>query len=767
MSISTRLQWRSTGVGLIDADDVDIDSFRLPTLIGRDREVGEIRNLIDDPRVSLLTLTGPAGVGKSRIVQEALTIGEFQTGHVTTIDVAEANTRADVWNAVSAAVSCEIDCAAEVVDVLAVAIGAARTILVMDNCDRVSAAIAHDVSRLLGRCPNLLIVGTSRVVFNLHREYVVNVRPLQTRSESGPSRPASSPAAQVLLAGIDSRYRNSAPNRLILDEIAHEVDGVPLALELAANTINRIGSARTLQLIRSGEGLAPLPFLDVPARHRCLDDAIDWGMHLDSDTIDVLLHLSLCESAVEPDTVSNLVDMDESLVSGTLATLIDHSLVQRGVTDAGQPSYRLLAPTRTYCHHLLNSDRSRGDRIRREHVDRSCESALATVRDLRAPDRRSAALDDAEQRVGDFAATVDRLIEMGHAQRAVELAESLEDVWIRFGYLSRIERMLSAVVDNPPAPTESLDPALPHAGELLGKWALQSGRSRRTIEVLTNAAAGYDRIGDAVGACRVAAGLGIASLEVGRHDLAREHLKRALRRSDRGSEPRSEVVDLYLAALAISGSADRNDSTLSDIDERMLRLDADADRLRAHNTVARTHLGAGDACRALEQYRRALRIPSTGSHVLETLTAVAGCAAAYAEAGPDFGESASILFGAVHYIGTARALPQPERNCTDDGKPAHLIRPETAWELRDVVAYALSGPAIPAPAVSALDALTTRQREIALLVADGLTNRMIASKLGIAEWTVINHLRQVMSRLDCPSRLHVALVVKGETESGE
>lgn len=58
-----------------------------------------------------------------------------------------------------------------------------------------------------------------------------------------------------------------------------------------------------------------------------------------------------------------------------------------------------------------------------------------------------------------------------------------------------------------------------------------------------------------------------------------------------------------------------------------------------------------------------------------------------------------------------------------------------------------------------LDTLTDRQREIAVLVSTGMTNRMIATRLGISEWTVVNHLRQVMLKLHCPSRLHVALVV--------
>lgn len=66
---------------------------------------------------------------------------------------------------------------------------------------------------------------------------------------------------------------------------------------------------------------------------------------------------------------------------------------------------------------------------------------------------------------------------------------------------------------------------------------------------------------------------------------------------------------------------------------------------------------------------------------------------------------------------------------------------------------------------TSLEALTGRQREVAVLVATGMTNRMIANRLGIAEWTVVNHLRQVMTRLKCPSRLHVALMVERESHA--
>ncbi|AFU04593.1 ATP-binding protein [Nocardia brasiliensis] len=768
MPSSTNLQWPAAGLGLITDDDADIDSVRLPGLVGRDKEVNEIRCLMNDPRVRLLTLTGPAGVGKSRVAQEALALSEFRTATATTVDLAEASNRREVWREVHAAFGFgsgdnESADAERILASLEADLGPDRTILLLDNCDLVSGSIARDVSRLLQRCPNLLVVATSRVVLNLQREYVVSVRPLRTRSESGPYRPASSAAAQLLLASIDSRYRSSAANRLVLDEIAHELDGVPLALELAAITINRIGSAQTLKLIRSGEGLTPLPFVDIPLRHRSLHDAVAWGIdRLDESTVDVLLHLSLCESAVDPDTVSLMVDLEETFIGGTLTTLIGHSLLQRTVTDAGHPSYELIATVRAYCHRLLRTDRVRGDRIRRNHADRLCELAFRLADELGRPDRRAAALQLAEQRVRDFRATVARLIELGRAERAVEVAALLEDVWVHSGCLPELERTLLRFLDTPAGRPEATDPAVPRAMELLGDWALRSGRSGRAVDLFTRAAAAYHRAADDAGAYRATVRLGAAQLVAGQPAQAREQLMRALRKPNKGGE--RELAEIYLEVLALGDPIGQRDEDWATIQHRVQRLGSDADRMRMLNALANTQLGADTAHRALELFRSALRIPRSGQHVLETLVAVEGCASAYRMADAEFGESAAMLFGAVHHLRNAYAIPLPDDIGSENARAAHLIRPETAGNLRDIVDRALSGPAIPAGSGSPLASLTKRQREIALLVADGMTNRMIASQLGIAEWTVINHLRLVMSKLECPSRLHVALVVKGEQD---
>ncbi|MGY2062157.1 hypothetical protein ACW9HQ_45380, partial [Nocardia gipuzkoensis] len=208
----------------------------------------------------------------------------------------------------------------------------------------------------------------------------------------------------------------------------------------------------------------------------------------------------------------------EAFVGATLTTLLDHSLLQRTVTEAGQPGYELIATVRAYCRGLLDSDRERGERIRRNHADRFAELALRIARELDRPERRATALTVAEQHAADLRATVGRLLELGQARRAVRIAGLLEDVWIRSGRLTELERTFARYLEGSGGADQV------EVLELLGQWALRSGRARRAGELFARAARACDRGGDAAAATRIAAWTGMAQLEAGRFDSARAQL---------------------------------------------------------------------------------------------------------------------------------------------------------------------------------------------------------------------------------------------------
>lgn len=767
-----------------DARPTLAGTYRLPTIVGRAAELAELGRLLVDPRVRLLTLTGTAGVGKTRLAREALSDSAFHGCLDAMIDLGECADRASAWNAVLATASNRplapaypaLD-PAEALAVLASRIGTCRAILLLDNCDRVVAQISTDVAWLLEHCRHLVVVATSRVPLNLYRECVLCVRPLRTDCGGGDYYPGSSPAAQLLLDSIDSHYRGSAAvaDRLVLDEIARELGGVALAIELAAGSISRIGPARTLHRIKAGVDLKSPCFVDVPARHRTLHAAVEWGLgDVDSALLDLLLRLSLCESVIDTDVACLVTGSAEEETATALAELVQRSLLDHTASGAHGHGYRLFATVRAYCRQVLGADPARAKAIREDHVDR-----LARLAEIIGPrfdqrEHRAAALAAAGKRIVDFLAAVHYLIDTGQPERAVRLAANLESAWIQHGYQSELETVLAKALKMSDRGTLAPGVTAPLCLEVLGLWAGRSGRLRRAVDLLTSSVAAYRRFDMHIDAARVAVVLSVALTAVGDRTAARAELRLASRHVDELGGPWPGRLHGSVTLLQIPYPPTRDADVWAQMRDRVRQLDSTA-RLIGLNTLARTQIGPLTADRAQSLYRENLDDDDLGTHVLQAIIALEGCARAYDAAGVEYAEPTVTLTLAARQLRAAHGIPQlgqgdpapretEHRNALGENKFREIMRAAGEMTLADAVAYACAAPILPNPDDSSLAALTNRQREIARLVATGMTNRMIATQLGISEWTVVNHVRQVMLKLDCPSRLHVALLVERDSQ---
>ncbi|WP_170160099.1 ATP-binding protein [Nocardia tenerifensis] len=759
-------------------------TYRLPTLVGREAELAEVGRLLVDPRVRLLTLTGTAGVGKSRIAREVLSDTAFRQEITVTADLAECADRTDAWNTVLERASRRpLDAAPERLPAvealarLAEAIGARRAILLLDNCDRVVRGISTDVPRLLEHCPNLVIVATSRVPFHLYRECVLCVRPLRTGGDTGDYYPGSAPAAQLLLDSIDSHYRGAAAvaDRLVLDEIARELDGVPLAIELAAGSIARIGPVRTLRRLEAGADLRSSSYVDVPARHRTLHGAVEWGLDdVAPEVLELLLRLSLYESLIDTDIACLAAGTTEEDAATAMADLVQRSMLDHVSSGPHGHGYRLFATVRAYCRRVLAADPARARTLRDEHVDRLCLFAERMGPRFDQREHRAAALDATGKQIVDFLSAVHYLIDTGRPERAVRLAAALESAWIQFGYQSELESVLAKVLKMSDRSTLSPGVTAPLCLEVLGIWAGRSGRLRRAVDLLTSSADAYRRFDRHVDAARVAVVLVAVLVAVGERTAAAEQFAIATKYADELSGPWPGRLQVSRMLLRIPNPPTRDGEVLAKLRDRARWLDSTA-RLIGRNILAYTQIGPSTADRAQALYRENLADADLETQVLPVIIALEGCAAAYDAAGVEFAEPTLTLLLAARQLRAAHGIPQlgvddrvpreaEHRSAIGENKFRQIMRRAGEMTLAEAVAYASAGPTLPNPDESPLSALTNRQREIALLVATGMTNRMIATQLGISEWTVVNHVRQVMLKLGCPSRLHVALLVERDAQ---
>lgn len=726
------------------------ESYRIPALMERHSQLADIRRLIADPRIRLLTLTGIAGVGKSRLAATALESTESRT---VTVDLADVTDRSAAWDAVSTALDENLG---------------DDPILLLDNCDRFTGELAGDISALLSRCPDLTIVATSRRAFDLYQECLIKVYPLSCEVPPGEDL---SPAARLVLNSLDTRNRgvSAAVDRPTLEAIVSTLGGVPMALELAATSIGRIGASRTLDRLISGIPLLPSPFVDTPQRHRTIRDCMAWSLSdLDETAVELLLHISISDVLTDLEEVLLLSGGRKELIADRLSALVNRSLLDQKAADNGHYTYSLSGLTRTFCRQMLYDDPPRRDRIRRARANGLYHLAAEIGRLLDEPGQRPTAMLLVDRWLADMIATIHYLIDGGASGRAVHMLSTLEDVWIDRGRMSEAEEIVNAILRT----ADSDDSIAAQCRELLGRWALRSARFRDAVALLTLAAEGTPPV-DPDFEYRLAHHLGEAHRETRDYARAREQLSCALQSSYAAPVRVRTALELARSMVDLSEPPLRED--WSSIRDRATELPHRRDRLTILNALGRTLLRARAPHRALEAFHLVLRTPDPAENLLEMVTALEGCARAYHIAGAEYSEQIQRLSAAAHWIRDTYDLPQltdhtpgPIEGDAESGVDTDdpiISRIGAVLDVDEAIAYALSTPLLStADLDSPVSRLTKRQLEIAHLVAEGMTNRMIATRLGIAEWTVVNHLRQVMTKLDCPSRLHVALVIERESQ---
>ena len=406
--------------------------FRLTRLIGRERELEEVLGLLEQPDGRLVTVVGPGGVGKTRLAAEVGALsaarGPRDSYFVNLSDVEDA---ALLLPTIAACVGLQ-PAPSGLVPRLARRLGEGRALLVLDTLEHLLDA-APEIGELLVACPGLTVLATSRAAMHIRGEHEVPLQPLAVES-SGSAENEIAPAVALFLeraAAVSPSFALTSATLPIVAEICARLDGLPLAIELAAARIkymplDDLHANLDHRLDRLVDGPR-----DAPRRHQTMRAALDWSYALlDGPGLRLFRSLSAFRGTFEHEAalaVFGDAPDDSEYVVMSLSALVNASLVQLERGQSGHGRYRLLDLVRDYAQERAEAAGD-FDTLRRRHLRHFLEIAERAEAGLRGADQQEwyARLLDDE---ANFRAALTFALDLGEAELALRLAGALWMFW--------------------------------------------------------------------------------------------------------------------------------------------------------------------------------------------------------------------------------------------------------------------------------------------------------------------------------------------------
>ena len=755
------------------------------SLIGRERDIATLAELVPAHPGRLVTLTGIGGGGKTRL---ALAVaGELRgifADDVWLIELAPLVDPALVPMAVAAVLDIpEVD-GVPVLERLAVALHSRRMLLVLDNCEHLIDACAELGERLLAACPDVSILATSREPLQLacERQWRVPALSAPGLDEAvSLATLADYPAVRLFVAraqAVVPEFGLTEANAGAVAQVCTRLDGIPLALELAAARVRVLPVAQILERLDDALRLLTEGSRAAPTRQQTLRATLDWSYELltaPEQAVFRRLAVFLGGCALEAaEAVCAGGDLDPAEVLDLLTRLVDKSLVL--VEEAGGAArFRLLEPVRQYAQQRLAAS-GEADAARAHHT--VCYLALAerAVPELRGP-AQVAWLHRLDGEHDNLRAALRWAEAYGDAETAARLAIALAPFWEGRGYLSEGRRWLKSLLAVAAAGTipaaararamvgagrlahwqtdlddaaalfeESLALAREQGDDLaiaeslvwLGTVYRQQGSLARGAELLSESLALYQAIGDRAGIAWALLNLGVTVRFQGDVARAAALLEESLARYRELGDVRFIAITLTMLGFAVLQQGDSG-SAAALIREGLAGHQAVGDRAflvfglmdlaavlvaQGQAVLAARLLGATTALRET----LSAPLPPVSRRTHESVVVAVRTQLREAD------------FTAAWAAGRALTLDQAVTEALAAGPPA---TPSHA-------------PAAAIPPEYPGERLTRREREVARLLAQGYTDRQIAAALTIAVGTVGVHVHHILAKLGLHSRWQVA-----------
>ena len=417
--------------------------FSLPTpptaLVGREREEAAITHLLLYGPARLLTLTGPGGVGKTRLAAAvARTVQSTFADGTVFVDLSGLYDSALVGVTIAQALRLREDGAQDVRAQLVAFLGARRLLLILDNFEQVVDA-APFVAELVATAPRLSVLVTSRTALQVRAEQQFRVPPLSIPAVAGQTYEeiAGSAAVQLFVArarAVQPRFQLDAANSAAVAEICRRLDGLPLALELAAARIALLPPTALLRRLEQRLPLLTTGARDLPTRQRTLRTAIDWSYSLlDAAEQQLFARLGAFVGGASFEAVAAVCDPDGALdVLDGLTSLSDKSLLAQA-GDSADPRVTMLETLREYARERLAASGEITE-TRRAHAMYFMEQAEASLSAFKT--HEAAWLQRWEREHDNVRAALSWAHECGETEMGLRLAAIVWRFWYVRGYLS-------------------------------------------------------------------------------------------------------------------------------------------------------------------------------------------------------------------------------------------------------------------------------------------------------------------------------------------
>jgi non-specific serine/threonine protein kinase len=760
-------------------------------LIGRETQLGQLRARLLDQNARLLTLTGTGGSGKTRLALHLASqlVDEFTDG-IWLAEIAPLGEATTVAQTVASLFQIEGKPGHELLEILTKALAKRKLLLVLDNCEHLVDACAELCEGLLGECPDVRILATSRELLRVSGESAWRVSPLRVPDITHPlptDELARVPSVQLFLERAQAArpdFQLDDANAGAVAKVCARLDGLPLALELAAARTRVLSAEQVLDHLQDMFRLLAGGSRTAPGRQQTVRATLDWShslltpaeqmlfrrMAIFAGGCDLAAVEAVCSTGSRAECVAGLTTSD---VLDLLTQLVDKSLVDVA-ESGGVARYRMLEPVRQYAWLHLEAS---GERV--QLAERHADTYLERAETAEASLNRGAWGGELQSLGRDLdnvrAALTWCRSAPERVERGLRLASALWRFWDSSGHMGEGRRWLGELLAQPsqcgPTPTvgrakalyaagflallqEGLEAARDPTAESLALWE-QLGDERwlgwtrcldgliwrfrdpaRAVQRGQEALAAAGLVGDEIlrrGALYL---LGEARRLQGDLDAAFRLLQEA-RMLMTQNDDRDPRITVYILRSLGQVATQRGDYKQA--------ADILKERLAISNQM-NDHWNLPDAVESLAWVATAQRLP-------QRATRLYGAAEALRQLGgsPMLGELKARRERRL--LALRQALGETEFATAWQAGRVLSVDQAVALALEDSHASSLANAQSTRPSNWQL---SPREREVAVLLAHGHTNRQIAEALVISQRTATVHVQHILAKLDVRSRWQVA-----------